>query len=484
MDTERTDDTSDAPDTRRSPRRSPAIVASVAVLLIGGGGAYLAATASSGPGDGPAPGGHGTPPALALDGHGGAPGIAVGEPNPYGMTYTAPGGLPDGPKTAPVYWATGTVTGDEVARLARALDVAGTPRQVGGTWQVGATKDGSSPSLRVNGSAPGMWTFSSYTPGTDNCARGKPCGSAGSGAVSEAAAEKAAAGVLKAVGQEDAKLDASQLMDQVRVVNAAPRVGGLPTYGWTTGLQISPQGKVIGGSGNLLAPTKGAVYPVIGAKKALSLMNATPGRYSGGRMGIGGCAAPVPVKDRDEAPCKAFTAPPMQTSATVKGAVFGLAAHSVGARQVLVPSWLYEVRPSGAADDITVTHPAIDPKYLATPRPPGQPSPSGSAAHEVKVMGYTAEGKDLTIAYEGGVCADYAASAREDSGHVTVTVTEKPWQGKNCIMMAKIYRTTLHLKAPLGDRQVVGSDGAAIAQKAPGGLPKAPPGGVETQHSR
>ncbi|MEU6095415.1 hypothetical protein [Streptomyces sp. NPDC047079] len=523
MSTERPDDTNGASGVTDDPnggsgvtddpggtaprRRSPAVVASVAaaVLLLGGGGAFLAASASGGSGGAPAPGGDGAPPVLALDGYseGGAPGIAVGEPNPYGTTYTVRGPLPDGPKSAPVYWAKGRVTKDEVAHLAKALDLSGTPRLVGDTWQVGAVKDSAEPNLRVNRDAPGTWTFSSYVPGTDNCPRGKICRPAGSGAagarpgpVSEEAAKRAAAPVLKAVGQDRAKLDASQLMDRVRVVNAEPEVGGLPTHGWTTGLRIGSEGKVIGGSGNLTPPVKGAAYPVLGARKTLDLMNGAPSPY--GREGIGGCPGPVPVKDRDEAPCRAGASTPQRASASVVGAVFGLAVHSVGGKAVLVPSWLFEVRGAGGGDGFTVTYPAVEPRYLAAPRPPGQPSgtpvpqpspstsgpggrPSPAPTHrEAKVLGYTADGRGLTIAYAGGVCADYAASVREDSERVTVTVTETPWKGRVCITIAKVYHETLRLKEPLGDRQVVGSDGRPIPKDTADAPPAASPGGAKS----
>ncbi|MGV9243905.1 hypothetical protein [Streptomyces sp. NPDC003710] len=514
MSTERPDDTNGAPDVTEETggaaprRRSPAVIASVAaaVLLVGGGGAFLAASVSGGPDGSPSPGGDGTPPALALDGagEGTTPGIAVGEPNPYGTTYTVRGTLPDGPKSAPVYWAKGRVTREEVARLAKALDLSGTPRLVGDTWQVGAVKDGSEPNLRVNRDAPGTWTFSSYVPGTDNCPRGKMCRPGGPGMmgarpgpVSEEAAKRVAAPVLKAVGQDDAKLDASQLMDRVRVVNAEPEVGGLPTHGWTTGLRIGSEGKVIGGSGNLVAPVKGAAYPVLGARKTLDLMNGAPSSY--GRKGIGGCPGPVPVKDRDETPCRAGASTPQRASMSVTGAVFGLAVHASGGKAVLVPSWLFEVRAAGASGNggrFTVTYPAVDPRYLAAPRSPGQPSgtpaprpspstsepgsrPSPAPTHrDVKVLGYTADGRDLTIAYEGGVCADYAASVREESDRVTVTVTETPRQGRVCAMIAMMYHETLHLKAPLGDRRVVGSDGRPIPEETAETLPGASSGGT------
>lgn len=88
------------------------------------------------------------------------------------MTYKAAGTLPDGPGSAPVYWAKGEVTKDEVARLAKALGAEGTPVVDGEAWKVGAGNDGSGPVLRVNRQAPGMWTFTRYAPGTDNCTVG------------------------------------------------------------------------------------------------------------------------------------------------------------------------------------------------------------------------------------------------------------------------------------------------------------------------
>ncbi|KUM82161.1 hypothetical protein [Streptomyces curacoi] len=479
-------------------RRSPAIIASVAaaVLLVGGGGAYLAANAAGGSGGGTASGATGgdTPPPLHLDGYseGGTNGIAPGEPNPYGATYRADGELPDGPGSAPVYRAGGEVGADEVARLAKALGMDGKPVAQGQTWKVGA-KDGAGPSLQVNKRAPGTWTFYRYAPGTDDCesttvCAKKPGGQAGD-PVSEEAAKKAAAPVLKAVGQDDAKLDASQLMGAQRVVNADPVVGGLPTYGWTTGVTVSAQGEVVGGSGQLKAPVKGATYPVLDAEKTLGLVNAAPG--AGHRMGIGGCASPVPLKDRLEAPCgsEASAGAPKKETITVEKAVFGLAAHYVDARQALVPSWLFEVRAPGAKDSFTVTHPAIDPKYLvsSTPseEPPAQPSPrptgpkdeptAAPVTRNVAVDGYTADGRELTVAFTGGVCADYKVTASESGEEVTVRVTETSQPEKVCILIAKVFHKTVQLDEPLGDRKVVGTDGQEVPLEKPGArLPDAP----------
>lgn len=487
-DTPQAADTAAGQDTpgAHGPRRTRVVVGGVvaAVVLVAGGGAYLAATASGGGGGAsPGDGGGSAPSALALDGYGaaGRPGIAVGEPNPYGAVHRASGDLPDGPDAASVYWAKGRVAEGDVARLAKALDLTGAPRPVDGHWQVGGAEGGTAPLLRVDREAPGAWTFSALEPGGDNCLRGRPCRPGGAGAdpattdpVGEAAARRAAAPVLKAVGQDDAKVDARQVLGGVRVVNAEPRVGGLPTSGWTTGLQIGAGGRVVGGSGRLAAPVEGAEYPVIGAGKALELMNGASTSY--GRKGIGGCASPVPPKDRDEKPCSAPATAGARPTVRVEHAVFGLAARSSAGRPVLVPSWLFQVRPPGGKETSTVARPAIDPRYLTGPEAPGSPTPTASSStRDAHVTGHRADGTDLTVVYEGGVCTAYEATAREDAKKVTVTVSgttahpERP-----CVAVARIYSATVHLDAPLGDRTVVDSRGRPVP-RATAPLPSASP---------
>jgi hypothetical protein len=474
----------DAGASRPARHRSPVAIAAVAaaVLLVGGGGAYVAASSAGGSGDGTASGASGdsTPPPLTLDGYGAGGGagngIAPGEPNPYGETYRVDGSLPQGPDSAPVYRAQGQVTQDDVTRLAAALGVDGTPVAQGQVWRVGV-KDGSGPSLQVNRQAPGAWTFQRYSPVIDDCRSATVCGTPTGRPVSEAVAEKAAAPVLKAVGQGAAKLDASQAMGAQRIVNADPVVGGLPTDGWATGVTVNGQGEVVGGTGQLKAPVKSDTYPVLSAEKTLGLLNKVPA--VGHRMGIGGCASPVPLKDRLEAPCGESTASPAKSTLTVEKAVFGLASHFVGGRPALVPSWLFEVRETGAKDAFTVTYPAVDPKYIAspataTPTPPASPTApsdrptSAPKTRDVEVDGYTAEGNELTVSFTGGVCGDYAASASESAGEVKVTVTYTPWPDKICIMIAKEIQKTVPLDEPLGDRTVVGSDGKQIPLKKAG----------------
>lgn len=485
---------------RPSRHRSPVLVASVAaaVLLVGGSGAYLATSLTGGSGaddrtNTSAPGRVGTtPPPLALDGYpeggtgdtggtGGTGGIAPGEPDPNGVTYRADGALPAGPASAPVYTtaknAEESITAAEVTRLAKALGVVGKPVAEADVWLVGAAGDGTGPILRVDKRAPGTWSFSRYLAGgSDNCKSTTRCAQ-GSGAaagktvdpVSEAVAKKAAAPVLKAVGQDDAKLDASQVMGTQRVVNADPVVGGLPTYGWTTGIQVSAQGEVVGGSGPLVMPVKSDTYPVLGAKATLGLLNEPgAGVAPEHRMGIGGCASPVPLKDRLEAPCGTTTR--QKETLTVDKAVFGLASHSVSGRPALVPSWLFQVRAQGAAEGFTVTYPAVDPRYLAGAGRSAEPSPgSGTITRDMQIEGYTVsgDGRDLTVGFWGGVCSKYLASVKEDGAkgeRVTVTATSTTKKDTVCIALAKATYETVRLDAPLGDRKVVGADGKAIPE--------------------
>ncbi|WP_328889411.1 hypothetical protein [Streptomyces sp. NBC_00316] len=485
MDTERPDNDV----TRPRRRRSPLAVASVAaaVLLAGGGGAYWAATAADG--ESSPPGGRGdAPPLLVLDETPGGPdsrttppeGIAVGEPDPSGgsVFYRAAGKLPDGPAEAAVHRAHGTVSAAEVARLAKALGVAGTPQAEGTTWKVGSDGDGTGPVLRVNKQAPGTWTFARYgSGGTDSCESATVCSSkdmAPGGTrspVGEKAAKAAAAPVLKAVGQDDAALDARQLMGSVRVVNADPVVDGLPTYGWATGIQVGADGEVTGGSGQLKGLTKGAEYPVVSAGDALNQLNKAA-RAATARSNVGGCATPVPLEEGElKSPgnsCGARTgAEPATTTVMVDKAVFGLAMRYVDGEQTLVPSWLFSVHPAAGGTGSTIAQLAVDPDSLAnpsrTPDPERTPGPGDAARSQRPLLSYSADGRTLDVTFWGGVCSTYAASATESADAVRVTITESlPEPKKVCIMIAKKLTRTVTLDAPLGDRKVLDSAGGVV----------------------
>ncbi|MEV7086647.1 hypothetical protein AB0O07_12220 [Streptomyces sp. NPDC093085] len=551
--TERPDKNSADGADRPRGRRSRLAVAAVAaaVLIAGGGGAYFATSAFGTSGaDGDAKGG-GTgasvPPPLALDltsaeGAAGAPAaggsgdtpppaIAPGEPDPSGVVYHAREKLPSGPETAPVYRTSGTVTAAEVARLAKAFGLTGAPRPDGESWKVGTEKDGSGPLLRVARQAPGNWTFAAFAAaGGDACAKGKSCGAGGAGsasgkasgapaggsfapvdegdAVSEAAAKKAAAPVLKALGQEDAAVDASRLMGAVRVVDADPVVGGLPTYGWSTAVQVDADGRVTGGYGQLSTPVKGDTYPVIGAAETLKELNkAASGTRSGsGADRIGGCAGPVPLTGGVESargamgdvppalPCAPKSGTPYSPaspasagspdSLEIDKAVFGLAVRTVEGRGVLVPSWLFQVAPRDGSVAYTVTHPAVAPKFLTAPAPapvpsheeePGGPGAVGPGAGtepgsgagagdgggggldaKQRATSYEVDGATLTLHFMGGVCDTYKATADESGTAVKVKlVVTNPDPDRFCVAMAKEQSVEVKLEKPLGDREVV-----------------------------
>ncbi|MFJ8857283.1 hypothetical protein ACIRD8_02510 [Streptomyces sp. NPDC102451] len=451
-------------------RRSPLAVASVAaaVLLTGGGAEYWASTASGDGGTdaGRAAAGDGSPPLLALDradSPSAPPGIAPGEPDPHGggTVYRASGELPDGPDEAAVHRATGTVTSAEVARLAKALGVQGTPRTEGTAWKVGSDGDGSGPFLRVTKQAPGTWTFARYgSGGPDACGSGPTCAkqdrSPASGSpVGEKAAKAAAVPVLKAVGQDGAALDADQLMGSVRVVNADPVVDGLPTYGWSTGIQVGAGGEIVGGSGHLKGLEKGDSYPVTGADDALKQLNAESRRAA--KSGVGDCATPEPLEGDPASPKADCGGTPPATTMTVGKARFGLAAQYADGEQILVPSWLFSVEPAGGGPASTVVQVAVDPDHLApeSTRPAPEPTkdPQGKGP---SLIAYSADGRTLDVTFWGGVCSTYAARATEDGSTVRITVTEsKPDPGRACIMIAKELTRTVTLDEPLDGRKVV-----------------------------
>ncbi|MGW0117507.1 hypothetical protein [Streptomyces sp. NPDC003327] len=484
--------------TENGRKRRHLLTASVAagVLLAGGGGVYVAATAAgddTGAGAGEGVGAPardvGGPPPLRLESGPTGPGIAPGEPDPgggpSGTVYTAKGPLPQGPSSAAVHRPEGLVTSAEVTRLAEALGMEGRPALVGDVWTIRPEKDGQGPRLDVAKAAPGNWTYSWYDGGPvgDTCLKGKACPPpgeakppvAGGTPLSEAAAKAAAAPVLKALGQDDAKLTAAQVMNgSVRVVNADPVVGGLPTYGWSTGLHIGADGRPVAGSGMLKEPAKGDAYPVIGAEKALAALNeASKGT---GPIGIGGCATDPPAGvdgggpdvPAPDVPCRTTVdaAPPAEVPVT--GAVLGLAARDVAGERLLVPTWLFTADPVDAAPH-TVTQTAVAPEFLTPPAAPSpEPTPETGTAPVRQVESYRVEGdgRKLAVTFWGGVCSTYTATAEESARQVTVRIDEKSDPGRACVAMAKEITLTVTLRGPLGDRPVVdGASGQAVPRR-------------------
>ncbi|MFE9247627.1 hypothetical protein [Streptomyces sp. NPDC007088] len=448
----------------------------VGVVLLAGAGTAAVLTARHDGADadgaragrtatGPASPGAASAPPLTLDAaggpvpSGGSAGIAPGEPDPNGVRYRARGPLPEGPASAPVYRSSGAVARADVLRLAKALGVEGAPRAEGGEWRIGPANDGSGQALRVSRQAPGGWTYLARRgPGGDNCPRAKPCspspGSPGGTPVSTARARAVAAPVLKALGEDSARTTAQRLRGAVREVEADPVVGGLPTRGWSTLLQVSPDGAVSGGSGKLLTPVRGARYPVGPAKEALGRLNA------GGPGGLDASDGP----DGDAGPATTGGPSPVP----VESVRFGLSVRSEKGRPVLVPAWLFDVRPSGAGQPVTLAETAVDAEYL---RPgggqrmePGGPGAAGAGdrTRAVRPQSYAADGRRLTVRFTGGACASYRAVAHEEKSRVRVSVVERGRPGKVCVLLARELSRTVTLERPAGQRAVVDHAGRTV----------------------
>nr|WP_311137160.1 hypothetical protein [Streptomyces sp. I6] len=314
--------------------------------------------------------------------------------------------------------------------------------------------------------------------------------------MSEAAAKKAAAPVLAALGLGDARLDAKQVLGAYRVVRADPLVGGLPTYGWSTSVHVAADGTVGNGSGQLVEPAAGPEYPVVGAEEALKRLNAE--RAGGGpAAGIGGCATPGPLTEgkpaegrpaegrpaegKPAAPCEPESGAPVPAEVVkVTGAEFGLAVHSLEGRPALVPSWLFTTESKPGAPGSTVVHPAVAPEYLKSaaersPAPPATSVPSPPDASKlpetsiraVESYAVAKDGRTLTLRFWGGVCSTYSAEAEETGTEVKVKIiVSRPDPGRVCILIAKELTEKVTLDEPLGDRTVVDTEsGDAVPRR-------------------
>jgi hypothetical protein len=510
----------------RSPggrrRVSPAVTAAVvvAVLLAGGGGAYLATSAGGGDGTTP-PSSTSGPDKLALDGYTrpgtGASvsgGIASGEPNPNAPAFRVNGDLPDGPDRAAVHRASGGVSRADVAALAKALGVGGTPHRVKAQWVAGDS--GGGPALWVDAGGSGAWNYRSTVgrpgcrphdagdfaaDGTVQVHRGgkivcmvlpgstESAGGGGGSPVPADQAKRTAQRVLKAAGVGDARLEASQVMGATRMVTADPEVGGLPTSGWTTRVEVGPKG-VVSGHGMLAELADGQKYPVVSAREALRMLESaqtarplpcapmrpmepkSPGKYNGPMARPGaGRATGVPESARQSGPGAAdgsvrSNAPCMRPQfkpapQRITKAEFGLSAQTEQGRSLLVPSWLFTVDPAGTGGQpYVLTQVAVEPKFIAPPRQPVPPEPGKPApGQRMGITSYAADGRTLTVTFWGGVCRTYSASADESADQVKVTVTGKEKKpGRMCPAMAKRFTEKVTLDKPLGGRAVV--DGA------------------------
>lgn len=523
--TERDEDTAE-PTAPHPRRRSPLAVAGVAaaVLVAGGGGAYVTTAVTGGA---PAGASRHDPAPLVLTGGRGGPGEADDDGTGSGVTgsppapdgrYTAVEPLPHGPGSAPVYLPRGQVTKDAVEKLAASLGVPGAVTLDHGLWKVRGAADGG-PSLQVDRDAPGTWSYARYgrtahcepptgpDPDAASCTSGPADGGPGRGdgiLPSEQRVRQVVAPVLAALGLSSARTDARRTTGAVRVVDADPVVGGLPTSGWRTELRVGSDGRLSTASGLMGPLSKGDTYPVVGADEALKDLDASAG--TGADHGIAGCPTVVPMApsgridasppgDSASGPITGPVTGPITGSADaglphtlpcvpgaarpweVRGAVLGLSARFVSGSRALVPSWLFDVAQPGVPVTHVVSQPAVDPRYVrqeapAATTPPGDPQmpvdPGGpgrsTGRQSMKVASYAVRGKTLLLRFWGGVCSDYSASATESGRTVSVRVTgTRKDPGRICVMLAESFTREVRLDGPLGDRTVVDlSDGEPV----------------------
>ncbi|MER7831263.1 hypothetical protein [Streptomyces sp. NPDC095602] len=497
-------ETETSTDVRPGRRRPPLAAAWVAAaVLVAGGGTYLAVAppggsdavstgaavdGRGGPALSPSPGG------TAPGGEGTGPGIAPGEPDPYGGDrYRVAGPLPDAPEKGHAYRAPGKVTAADAARLAKALGFTAPPVKGPVGWRVGPQKDGSGPSLNVYET--GDWRYEARGPVGDDCARGKRCGTGpGDRPVSDEAARRAVAPMLKALGMADAAVR-SETRESMRRVTAEPRVDGLPTLEWGPEFTVDPGGGVVVAEGRLRDLARGEAYPVISAEQAVRELNQTVGAVWP-RKGVGGCATPVPHGDGAGAPqagvpgaagagtggaaahdvgavnpgagvqgagadpsgpCEPGTNPPKgpgEPQVTIRGAVLGLSPMSGRTGATLVPTWLFEGERDGRPHRFG--YPAVPLERLY---PKAEPS-------QLTVHPYTPQDQRLRVSFGGGVCNPYLVRVYETDSQVRLRLFEIPGgPNRACVAIALEVEATVTLDAPVGKRAVVD---AATGRPLPG----------------
>ncbi len=266
-------------------------------------------------------------------------------------------------------------------------------------------------------------------------------------------------------------------------VQVDPKVDGLPTVGWTTGIDViattATDATVSGAHGWLAPASRGDSYPLIGAKAAFDRLPAMP------RMMLA-CPEPAPDTTGTTAPLC-----PQPQPQRVTGAHLGLSLTWLADQQVaLLPTWLFDVE----GTDLPVPSVAVDPSYLddgtsdgsgsggasTEPGPatdPGaiEPAPDGyvppaveptGPSEQIGLMGWRPSTADnaVTVLYENGGCGrtGVVADVKEDATQVYVFLrADVPPSPKGvCPAVSKAEPYEVALQEPLGDRTVIdGSTG-------------------------
>lgn len=458
------------------------VLAPLGTFIVVAAVGVTAALVSSSPGGHPsrplhlAAGRAATAPSLATAGTGGG--------------YTLVGTLPSGTPADAAAWTltSGSADSDLVARLAKAFK-AGTPVRTGSGWRAGG--------LVVSGDAGQSWWFSPCgadqgvasstassgvvcsvaTPGAVASGTGSGGGSAGSPgsgiaplppegpvagpveppAVAASVVRAAASPALAALGLSGGTVTTNGYGGSVTVTR---RVGGLETVGLTTRVDVDRKGVVLSANGWLGNASKADSYPLVSARNAF---DALPELRRLAMCPVGpdgkGCPLPAAIK--------------------VTGAHLGLSLQALtGTGQVLVPSWLFDVK--GSAEPLAAV--AVQRQFLggdeptkepgtgsAEPLPgPGASGPAtaratfgfdlakaGTSAH-VLVLGYS----------DSSSCphANVAPLVKEstDTVYVQLEADARP-TGIACTANAVAKTVDVSLQSPLAGRKVIDlTDGQAV----------------------
>lgn len=368
------------------------------------------------------------------------------------------GVLPSGPATARAQLLDrGAAAPEEVRRLAEALGLTGRPQRVEGAWQVGA--------LRVADAAGHPWSMSTASCGPEvpvtsdgprsGCAT--VAGPAGAGpAIDVAAARRAAAGVLAALGQQDADIDVESSGANA-LVRADPRVDGLPTAGYPTVLDVDAAGSVVSASGYLGRPTAGPAYPLVSARVAFDSL---------------------PEQPRALMLCPENANCPQPAPGVVTGARLGLTLTALADDSAaLLPAWLFTVKDW----PMPLAQPAIEPRFLAPPPtgPPGDrpgdqptqvdPAPANGPRSPFGFDSVfpTDDPKSLVVQYgDSGSCphTNVTHSVKESAESVLVLLEgDTQPAGQACTSDYRQVLVTVRLQSALGKRTVIdGSRGTPV----------------------
>ena len=211
------------------------------------------------------------------------------------------------------------------------------------------------------------------------------------------------------------------------MVNADPVVGGLPTYGWTTGLQVGADGRLVGGSGQLATPQGGRQVSVIGADAGAERRRQRGVRPPGRRT------AAVPAR----------RAEPWQGGDRSGWPRTPWRGGGRWCRRGMLREYGADRAPRRARRP-SRSYPAVNPKSSRRPATPA--SDPGGAVTELRARRAATQdrrhhvvqrrtAKTLTVRFWGGVCSDYSVSRRGDgSTQVTVEIkTQADDPGQVCI---------------------------------------------------